>query len=60
MPRTTPPPADTLTGRRLGRKPTPAEIEAACEQLRRLSPDSQKVAVWFIDKLVSTDKRDEP
>lgn len=44
-------PDEALKGRRLGRKPTKGEIEAACEQLRRLTPDDQKVAVWLIAKL---------
>lgn len=44
-------PDEALKGRRLGRRPTKAEIEAACEQLRRLAPDDQKVAVWLIAKL---------
>lgn len=52
MASTTPPlPDHLLTGRRLGRRPTKAEIEAACELLRWLGPDEQKVAVWLIRKM---------
>lgn len=46
-------PDELLRGRRLGRRPTKAEIEAACDQLRRLGPDGQKVAVWVIRRLAN-------
>lgn len=51
-------PDEALKGRRLGRKPTKAEIEGACEQLRRLAPDDQKVAVWLIAKLAKAEATD--
>lgn len=40
-----------LKGRRLGRRPTKAEIEAACEALRKLPPGEQKCVVWLIRKM---------
>lgn len=50
-------PDDARKAARLNRKLTRAEVEAACEQLRRLPPADQKVAVWLIAKLANDDIR---